>query len=343
MGLLTMPGDSFWQALPVAPWSHTALHILLLVIAVQLSLLFCLVVWTIIMRRMRNIAQYEAAEKRESCEKLVLDLLLAHMESPDTQPHVPQLLASDKPHFKRILLEHILSLKGNEQKFLVDFYTWLGFLSDDLAQLKSMRWWHRLEAVSKLECLGTASHLKALTALVDDPHPLVAIAAMRVTSQLAPSAPVVEHILKSLAKRNAGRRDVIIEILFNIGSQTPEGLASFLKTTPSKDMQCAALEVLGMQRAADHIPSILPFLDDPSEEVVWQAVRALRQIGDPIAALSFERMTLHRSPRIRAEALQGLGLLGGSCFETALETLKDDASIEVRRVAFALEKEVAGA
>jgi HEAT repeat protein len=103
--------------------------------------------------------------------------------------------------------------------------------------------------------------------------------------------------------------------------------------------RCGALKVLAEVGKSDLVPSIIPSLEDDSDNVRYEAVRAIGRLGGPEALAPILRITTaDRSDFIRAEAFRVLRAIGAgqpAVPEAAIKAL-DDQARDVRAQAAAI-------
>jgi HEAT repeat protein len=103
--------------------------------------------------------------------------------------------------------------------------------------------------------------------------------------------------------------------------------------------RCCALKVLADVGKADLVPRIIPSLDDDSDNVRFEAVKAIGRLGGPEALAPVLRITAgDRADFIRAEAFRVLRAIGAgqpAVHEAAVKALNDQAR-DVRAQAAAI-------
>ena len=103
--------------------------------------------------------------------------------------------------------------------------------------------------------------------------------------------------------------------------------------------RCCALKVLAEVGEADLVPRLIPSLDDDSDNVRYEAVKAVGRLGGPEALAPILRITaMDRTDFIRAEAFRVLRAIGAgqpAVPEAAIQAL-DDKARDVRTQAAAI-------
>ena len=103
--------------------------------------------------------------------------------------------------------------------------------------------------------------------------------------------------------------------------------------------RCCALKVLAEVGEADLVPRLIPSLDDDSDNVRYEAVKAIGRLGGPEALAPILRITaMDRTDFIRAEAFRVLRAIGAgqpAVPEAAIQAL-DDKARDVRTQAAAI-------
>ena len=220
--------------------------------------------------------------------------------------------------------------------------------------------------VAFLRCLGLIGDPKSISALIGYLRSSYFIVRQTAVSALARFGPIVtRHLLATLSfntsdieklKKDAcdkERPELQMRALKAIGGLEDHRAVDFLKEIVEEGLpdiqeaasqalaqigcaawgRCCALKVLGEVADRSSVPDIVPSLRDHSDNVRYEAVRALGKLGGPAAVKNLVRMA-RRDPCdfIRREAVRllrtaGLGQAG--VLEAGLRGLKD-ASREVR-------------
>lgn len=220
--------------------------------------------------------------------------------------------------------------------------------------------------VAFLRCLGLIGDPKSIPALIGYLRSSYFIVRQTAVSALARFGPIVtRHLLATLSfntsdieklKRDACNKEhpeLQLRALKALGGLEDHRAVGFLKEIVEQGLpdiqeaashalaqigcaawgRCCALKVLGEVAEQSSVPEILPSLQDDSDNVRYEAVRALGKLGGPATVKQLVRMA-RKDPCdfIRREAVRllrtaGLGQPG--VLEAGLRGLKD-ASREVR-------------
>jgi HEAT repeat protein len=325
------------------PKNLTVATIILFIALIEL--LMALSAYTVLYIIYKNLTEKRTAGLRENYRLLIIERTF---EEESAQIELPRLSWLGRPLFKVELIEQISLLKGIEKRILIEFYTSMGFLAEDLAQLRSWLWWRRLKAVAILEYLQIQGAVQELRPLLRDRHPLVALASARILSQLIDSRtdhPLYREILNVTLSGLSGRRDAVIEILSNICKKNSHELVLFFSDKLEDPVAYHCANVFGNLHCIEAVDALISVTDKASEDnplIVAEAIEALGKIGDPRALTAIKEKTTHRIGSIRARSLIALSKIDPKETELLLEKINHDPDPNVQRFLHLWIREAAG-
>ncbi len=285
--------------------------------------------------------------KKEIQSKIYEDQILTWMLDPSP-------ISQKAPRgWKGRLLKHLLNrsisnVLGTERERLLQHYRNFGFLSADLKKLSSHRWWKRLAAVIELDYLQDDLAAPALMMSAGDSNPLVALSSMQSLSALTFAVDSQERlgkILTTLQNVGPAHRFAVTEILTRLARQDGDFLLGPIEADPNGVLGNSCITVLGECRAIVGIPVLQNIVADSarfSDSTVAEAATALGRMGDPRSAELLRLLLTHSAPQVRARALVALSRLVGTEAHSAVEALRADESIPVRRAIFEVESILEG-
>lgn len=181
-------------------------------------------------------------------------------------------------------------------------------------------------AVNGLSALGGPKVAARLTSLLREP-PAVRNMAVEVIEQLAPDA--LACTLPVLHDPDPNVRKLIVDALGKrADARFIEPLLPML-TDPDPNLRAAAAEALGHLKAAGAVRALVALLQD-EEWVVFSAVSALAEIGDPAALLPLLDLVRRGTPLARYAAIEAIGSLdAGGLSPATLVTMIETSGSEL--------------
>ena len=244
----------------------------------------------------------------------------------------------DRYFFRRILIQQMELMEPEEQKWLRVLYRQLDFYDEDLKALKSRFWWVRLAAAVRLENMKLEESLPWMVHLVEDSNDFVSMVAIRAISGIE-SPENVTPVLEALSRRASARRDIFIEILSRMGESHIQELITFLNETYDPHIASICIDVLGLLGAQEAKPSIEKFASSSDDGVAEACARALGELGDSGSIETVRGLVSHDSGGVRSQALRSLARLNDPRLQWAVQQLKDDDDLSVRKAIFSLNME----
>ena len=226
------------------------------------------------------------------------------------------------------------SVKGAARERLAGLFDGYGLVSVAQRDLDDRDALTRIRAIEALAVMGIAQAAPAVRARLADHDPLVSLAAARALAELG-DVDALPDVMKALADSQAEPGEVG-EILLTFGPEAvPFLLGRLQHGGPAERRLCAS--ALGEIRALEAARGLRTALDDPDDELVAGAARALGQIGDRAAC---ERLIGLLGARtrpwfVRVATARALGGLDDPAAGPALATALADDSWDVRNAASA--------
>lgn len=315
----------------------TLAHFIMGLLAVKICLLGLLLLHVTYQRLRRLWTRRNNMAREEIHHQNMLDYFFAADESARTEQAEKiksrMTSASEKGFFRRLLVDQLQFVKGERHRLLLNLYSYLGYLNDDMKGLASKNWGKRLESIIRLEVIGDPDIEKALLPLIHDENYFVSLAAMRAISTL-PKPEHIEEVLDALSRRAPARHDLFIEILTHIGERNVETIVRFLNECHDPALAAIAVHVLGNLKAVSVVSDLIPLTRSADDSIVAETALALGKIGDSNAIPSLRVLIPHESPLVRSRALGALVALQDPSAKKYLQLLSEDTSMEVRRTAF---------
>lgn len=246
---------------------------------------------------------------------------------------IPELGKLAKSTVKETIFKYIVTLKGSEKNKAIGIYAQLGLLSDDIKKLNSTYWWHRLEALVNIELIAPKRLHELVRPMVEDPHPLVGLYAVKVLSKSLNENEVI-NMLRLLRDWNYLRFDIYQEILDNFAKVFPDALVLLLQENLCRpkyfDLLC--LRSLGKTMFLDVSPTLLQWtLPNLPENFRLEAIQSLGSLGDDRVCSPLTKMLPFEKDEVAAEIILSLGNITGSAFIKIPEILKQKPGPHVKR------------
>ncbi len=273
--------------------------------------------------------------------------LLEAARAPERRPRwLSHARAWPRDLVRELLSEHLLRAEGAYLDELRATYRALGFLEEDMDQLRSGSVLRRLLAVRHLHRVAGPSEAHALLATRGDHHAVRIVAAQALarvgepahTLEMLedlelPSRLMEQPVGSALRAMAPAQLDLLVTRWFALRSPAVRRLvlAQAARSLPHRAaelLECAAGSPLEEDRigatiAAGSLPPrvgvpwLVELLSDPSWRVRAQAARALGESADPFAAAPLGTALDDRAFWVRHNAQQALGRLEGPAEELA--------------------------
>jgi hypothetical protein len=306
------------------------------VVLIQAALLVFAVCGTTLFLLLRSLWTRHAEGKQIEYNNKLVDLLF----DPPTlenkaRAEMPNIWFWQEHLYRDVILNQIRIIAGHEREVLIALYVRSGFLAEDAILLRSRVWWRRLTALIRLDTLSLPQSRQWLLEAMNDRHLLVAMCATRAISRMAGELdPAL--IFSALERVGQQRREAMIEIITNIGSQLgPQPVIRYLESASESELAIPCIRVLGDLRATEAMPVFLQILGCAelfTAELLSELLDAVRKVADPEAVALTRELLKHSSPLVRAKSIHLLRELGDQEADEELMKLEvSDADVEVQR------------
>jgi len=139
-----------------------------------------------------------------------------------------------------------------------------------------------------------------------------------VAEDLGPLRDALRNELMVIDDELARLGEIVEDVAGGVGGADPAGPLSpedeprwvVLSADPEPGVRFSALVRLGRARTDRSVQASIARLDDPEDEVVWQALRNLGQFRERAAAAQVAALLTHGSPVVRAAAYDALLRMG---------------------------------
>jgi HEAT repeat protein len=261
----------------------------------------------------------------------VLTLLVygALQDSPVNLGPFQKLGRRDRKLVRSILLGLALDLRGDSADAISEIYRQLGFISKDLARLKSRRASVRANAAADLGLVHGSESAPALLNALDDPDTRVRQAAVWAIGQVGRPA-TLAGLIRLLGDQNQIVAHRAQEVLAERGREVGDAILAYAENTSSRPGRLAATELIGWLRISAAARLLLGFMSDLDPEVRVKSVKAAAAIGDPAFLEAFQARLEDSSWAVRCQAARGLSIFGSPALVPRLSNALRDQHWWVR-------------
>lgn len=274
--------------------------------------------------RYRNRRRAERWSRLEAAwERLLLDVLAGDEEPEALRRRVDD---GDRSFFVDFLLRYAERVRGAElERIRALARPYLGTVAEQLDADEPMR---RALAVRTLATLGSRDHTEAIVRALDDPSPVVTMAAAHALAEEGGPSYAAE-ILDRLDRYELWSAPFVTQLLVSMGDAAVpdvERVYADPDAPPEARAVCAdALSRIGPAASADLAAEVLAKLDLESaartadettfgdeRELLIASLKLLARLGRPEHVPLVRRLARAPDPIVRAMAVTALGELGGA-------------------------------
>lgn len=321
------------------PSQFLVAHFVIIVVLLQGFFLTATTFYICWIRLKRAWLRKNNEERENQFRNLILEFLFASESEKEERIRAlwnPRRSVGEVGFLRRLLLAQIKSLRGIEKENLVQLYFRLDFYSFDLSDIRSKKWWKRLEALTRLEHLSSQDTAQDIRPLVHDQNEFVALTALRILGQLE-SPGVVLQLLRSVKFKISDRKDVCDEIFTKLALSHPKVFLNYLDHIPDTESLLLCVSLMGRLQLMDAVDRIVPLLASENEDVLREAVKALGRFGDPRVIPLLRELLSHPDPRLKAVAAEALYRIDPLLKEEVQIRLSGEFDVSIRRVLFSME------
>jgi hypothetical protein len=292
-----------------------------LVLFLMISIVLFLFIICLHERRKHYIAKMHVVWKEMIDSVFEQNFVLAEMKLPDR----------DRKYFKEFLIhEHFQSDTINQYK-IRHLYNHLGFLDEDLFQLRSRVGWKKMAALRRLTELHFEEAEAFVMDLLEDRKSEVRFAALKMLSTIN-SKSLFDILPAIFENRSQWNCQNLINILFT--AEIPVGCLKSLASSLNGDLRRAAALLLGADGKEEAVPMLCVLAKDPLNEVRREAVAALGRINSDETVVLISRKSFDHHPPVRETVAKALRNAQGDQKLFVLNRLADDSEYNVRYHAF---------
>jgi HEAT repeat protein len=295
--------------------------VLALAAAVLLLALFLLV-----QRSLGALARFRTNRREPILTRLVFGAL---QDSPVNATQFQKLGRRDRKLVRSILLGLALDLRGDSGEAISEIYRQLGFITKDLARLRSWRATTRANAAADLGLVHCSESTPALLHALDDRDMRVRQAAVWAIGQVGRRA-TLAGLVRLLGDQNLVVAHRAQEVLAERGSEVADAILAYAGNTSSRPGRLAATELIGWLRIGAGAKLLLGFMSDLDPEVRVKSVKAAAAIGDPVFLETLQTRLEDSSWPVRCQAARGLSLFGSPALVPRLSNALRDQQWWVR-------------
>ena len=237
----------------------------------------------------------------------------------------------DRKYFRDFLVYEYFERPVIDQYKIRHLYKHLGFLDEDLFQLRNRVVWKKVEALKRLTELHFEDAEAVVVDLLEDRKSEVRMAALKMLSTI--NSKLLFDMLPVLFENhfqwNCQR---LANILF--AAEIPVDCLRSLATSLNGELRKAAALLLGADGKEEAIPMLCVLAKDPLNEVRREAVAALGRINSDETVVLVSRKSFDRHPPVRETVAKALRNAQSDQKLFVLNRLADDPEYNVRYHAF---------
>lgn len=237
----------------------------------------------------------------------------------------------DKKYFRDILIAEFFKQDVSGKNRIRDLYRQLGFLNDDIQQLKSRLWWNKIRAVERLGDLELAEAEEYVFPLLANKKSEVRFSALKMLASRG-SKKLIGILPKIFADESRWAYRYLVNTLFL--AEIPADNLKPLASSRNRGLRKAAAILLGRKENKEAVPLLQNLANDGVKDIRREAIRSLGRISLVEAMPILSDKISDAEPQVRTEVARALGELKDLNTLLLLDRLADDPDFEVRLQAF---------
>jgi HEAT repeat protein len=210
---------------------------------------------------------------------------------------------------RSVLIDFSSDLSGESMDRLQYFFESFGFVQDEVALLKSRKWWLRAQAARDLGLLHAMSATERLTSLLEDSHPDVRNQAMQSLVKVLG----VDSLRPILRKARNISRWTSLELSMIVKNFEEQAYPYLIEALSYPD-QSVVLFAIEMLSETGFVAAVEPLMNVaesyPNIVVRAKATEALGRLGDQRAETLLHLLLKNPYPSLRASATRALERIG---------------------------------
>ena len=247
------------------------------------------------------------------------------------KPNLLNIPKKDKRYLRDLLLLKLNLSSKEEKETIKSLYKIWGMEQDDINQLKSSRWWKKVEALNKLEKMETSEAESLAIKLMESKKSEVRYAALKLLVSIK-SKKIYPLIYNMFDSSSRWSYRYLVNILSN--TNIPPPYLKLLAFSKKRDYRKASAILLGGKGNESALPLLEMLANDPIKDVRRESIKSLGYINTEKSQLIMAKHAEDQNYQIRAALAKAMsGYNNGSSF-TLLEKLVEDEVFDVRLEAF---------
>jgi HEAT repeats len=231
----------------------------------------------------------------------------------------------DQLILERMLLRQAAELRGSDQVIMTGVFEETGLAERAIRQLRSRRWWRRLDAAQRLRVMCSARAVPALMRAASDRDPNVRVAALRALAEINDER-AYPLLLRALENRVTSVQAA--DMLLIVGPAISPYLLERYHTLNDPQTQALYARLLGLLQEPRALDVLLQLVGAADPHPRLEALVALGAIGDARAVAVLLAALDDPDRQMRAGAARALGGIGDQASAPALcARLADPARI----------------
>lgn len=267
-----------------------------------------------------------AAGRRKGEQRILVEDLKDHLAHSG-----PFARTLRRDTLRGVMIDAARNLVGESRVVLNQMFAQLGFVDQELRDLRSKHWWVRAKACRATSLMESRAALDPLVALLDDEEEDVRVEAAMALVTIA-GTDALGPLLHHLRTISVWMSLHLSQAILKLGSSAVEDLIGGLNVdAPSVRSFCAQmLGALGDVRA---IAPLIAFARDADVPLRCQAITAVGVIGDESSMSFLMECCSHESEDVRRSAAAALGRIDAPLAVPFLRDLLVGDTADVRLAA----------
>jgi HEAT repeat protein len=221
----------------------------------------------------------------------------------------------DQLILERMLLRQAAELRGSDRALMAEIFDETGLAEQAKRQLRSRRWWRRIDAAQRLRVMRCTGTVPALMWAAADRNPNVRVAVLRALAEINDER---AYPLLLCALENQATSLRMADMLLMVGPAISPYLLERCHTLNNPPTQALYVRLLGLLQEPRALEVLLPLAHAADLHLRLEAIVALGAIGDASAVTVLHTALDDPDRQIRAEAACALGRIGDQASAPAL-------------------------
>jgi len=305
-------------------WLTPFVKIILIALVIFLALMLIFYIGTIIIHWNRD--------RTENKKSIEYNFILTKILHKEIDPNSLGVSNKDKKYLRDLLILKLNFYYLTKKKNLLrNLYKVWELEKKDLKQLKSRRWWKKVEALNRLEKMKIIEAEPLALKLMDSKKAEVRYAALEMLVGIK-SEKIYPFLYTMFSSSSRWAYRYLVNVLSD--ANIPPVYLKLLAISKNRDFRKAAAILFGTKGNEYAIPLLEKLANDPIKDVKRESIRSLGEINTDKSLRVMQKHSEDPNYQIRAILAKALSGYDNDTSFKLLEKLADDENFEVRLEAF---------